>query len=73
MVYAVLLVSCAPTAPGTNVLLPCPREAALGRRFGAFLRRPGFRVDLALVVAAGGFRTAARVLPDSAGSKAAVG
>ena len=46
------------------LLLPWPRVAglALGRRFGAFLRRPGFRVDLALVVAAGGFRAAARVV-----------
>src|SRR5258708_792505 len=57
------------------LLVPWPREAALalGRRFSAFLRRPGFRVDLAFVAAAGGFRAAARALPDSAGSKAAVG
>src|SRR5258708_3855343 len=55
------------------LLLPWPGVAALARRFGAFLPRPGFRVDLAFVVAAGGFRAAARALPDSAGSKAAVG
>src|SRR6266404_2655777 len=57
------------------LLLPSPGVAvlALGRRFGAFLPRPGFRVDLGLVVAAGGLRAAGRALPDSAGSKAAVG
>ena len=31
---------------------------AVGRRFGTFLLLPGFRVDLALVVAAGTFRAA---------------
>src|ERR1700681_1975169 len=57
------------------LLLPWPRVAALalGRRFGAFLPWPGFRVDLAFVVAAGDFRAAARALPDFPGSEAAVG
>src|SRR6202163_100701 len=57
------------------LLLPWPRVAALalGRRFGAFLPRPGFRADLACVVAAGDFRAAARALPDFPGSEAAVG
>src|SRR5713101_3238560 len=52
-----------------TVLLLWPGVAALalGRRFGAFLPRTGFRVDLAFVVAAGGLRAAARALPDSAG------
>ena len=54
------------------LLLPWPREAALalGRRFGAFLRRPGFRVDLAFVVAGSAFRAAALALPDYAGEVA---
>ena len=56
-------------------LLPWPgvEALALGRRFGAVLPRRGFRVDLAFVVAARGFRVAARALPDSAGSEATVG
>ena len=55
------------------LLLLCPGLAALGRRVGAFLPRPGFRVDLAFVVAEGAFRAAARALSDSAGSEAVVG
>src|ERR1700730_12876053 len=79
----VAFISCAKVAPldfsrramTWALLLPWPPVAALalGRRFGAFLPRRGFRVDLAFVVAAGGFRAAARALPDSDGSKTAGG
>jgi hypothetical protein len=56
-----------PTAtsePARALLLAWPGVAALalGRRFRAFLPRLGLRVDFAFVVAAGGFRAAARVI-----------
>jgi hypothetical protein len=55
------------------LLWPGLAALALGRRFGAFLPLPDFRVDLAFVVAEGAFRAAERSLSDSAGSEAVVG